>query len=198
MKNFKLTTTTVIIVIFLSLLALVCNHSDAYGHYVLERRIRASDVNYVEDYLNHGGDPNYVFRERLKSAQSLLGIATKKSDIAMVEVLLAKGADPNHLYAEKIYSPFIDAINVLPQTSKSREILKKFRDGFTILSQNCNGDTPLHWAYRYGDDKTIKILEGHPEFSLAAGVRNKLGETPMDIQSSRASKESAGQYPRSD
>ena len=68
----------------------------------------------------------------------------------------------------------------------SREILKKFTDGYTILKQNCVEDTPLHWAYKYGDDQVIRMLEKHPEFTLAVGIKNRLGETSLNIRNSRS------------
>jgi ankyrin repeat protein len=172
------------IVIILSLMLYCYKNREIYKYFMLEKRTRASDVNYVKQFINQGGDPNHVFREHLNSADSLLEIATKKSDLPMVEMLVSNGADPNHFYSQHYDSPYLNAITVSDKTENSYNILRKFTENFTILKPNCVGDTPVHYAYTYGDSKVINILGQHPEFILALGIKNRLGQTPLDIQNS--------------
>ncbi|XP_014221938.1 uncharacterized protein LOC106649173 isoform X1 [Trichogramma pretiosum] len=130
----------------------------------------------VEKFLEHGQDPNVVWRE---TGDSPLILALRYLRRRVAELLLRSGADPNLANAKGETPLHVICSQKKPELVQSFfQICDEKHLSVKIDARNELGDRPLHLALRIGNRKAVESLlrGGADPMSL-----NKEGSTPLHI-----------------
>jgi len=135
----------------------------------LYKAIEENKIQYIENFLKKGGDPNIV----LKGGDTALHIASKYGRIEIMKLLLDYGADPN-IRNDNLDTPLIYATS--EDQLKAIKLLIKYKADPNI--PNIEGDTPLHIAVRKKYPKAVELLYYYGAWIDSKNVK---GLTPVDI-----------------
>ncbi|XP_014234065.1 ankyrin-3-like [Trichogramma pretiosum] len=128
----------------------------------------------IEKFLEFGNDPNITLP---MTGEPLLHAALKKKEREIVEILLRKGANPNladksgyralHIICQDNSDDVHSAKMLFELSQKYHPLLVDAQDEF--------GDSALHLALRYGNNKLVEFLL---KIGADSSLVNKNGLTP--------------------
>lgn len=149
----------------------------------------------ASELIEAGADVNTTH----KYGYTPLGLAVGKGQEEFALQLLANGADHAIAYSSKHDSPLHSAVRKGSiKVVKAIVDLDKTASRKAIFMTDADGDSPLHELARYAEEfplLAVPILDELLAFStdVDINVRNKYGETPLDLALSRRNKEFAGE-----
>jgi ankyrin repeat protein len=168
---------------------------------------RLDDIDIVKALLADGADVNAKLKAPLLQRNHTAGDpglgegatplmrAAKSGDADLMRMLLEKGADPavvtrNHTTALMIAAGMTwrDGGGAFPTRDRGTDegavdaIELLLAHGVDINAVNDGGDTATHGAVQRGSEAVIRFLAAH---GARLDVKNKLGQTPLDVASAR-------------
>ncbi|KAM3073881.1 hypothetical protein ACMFMG_008499 [Clarireedia jacksonii] len=129
--------------------------------------------NYVENSYSYSDDENGYYYVVFNT---VLSIAITRASPSLVKRLIDEGAD---IHIEQNYIP--DYGQIVPYVVATIEPLLA-ADPKMIISQDGEGDTPLHYAIRghgYCGDKHVAIIEALCKHGAKSNIRGRTREIPL-------------------
>ncbi|MBD2459945.1 ankyrin repeat domain-containing protein [Oscillatoria sp. FACHB-1407] len=120
----------------------------------IEEAVKANDVEFVEQWLSAGGDPDYVDAQ----GQSLLYLATgPKGGFDVMDMLLDAGANPDVGLVSGNYTPLMNASSWVNLTAVERLL----EAGADPTLENSSGQTALETVGNAGgaEQEVMRRLE---------------------------------------
>jgi len=139
------------------------------------------DCQFINFFLDHGADPNYVHEDTLTYLQTPLEEAIRRQDRTCLDLLLQRGADPNAYNRKRYASPFMMTLRCEDlsfaqtmllygadwRTCDPRSVSKLPYERFEWFVKNSGyapnvpapeGESLLELATALGDGKKIELL----------------------------------------
>jgi ankyrin repeat protein len=149
-----------------------------FSHHVTPIKLAVRNQRVAEFLLDHGADPNDVFRDVLLTGcnfpfaeallergadlnpvmwddETLLHVAIHWGRIASAEWLLKKGADPNTARGKNLWTPLHQAAS----RGNARIVSSLLEHGANPNSRDGDGKTPLDVAHEKRRSAVVKVLE---------------------------------------
>lgn len=155
------------------------NLKDYEGASPLHNAVTSGNKEIVELLLSKNADIN----AQDINGESPVHYAIKKRNKGMVQFLLDKGANINGLSK---WTPIHEAVRLCHKNSSDIiELLAKLENKANINAQDSLGWTPLHWASKYCNLETLRLLL---EAGANVAIRNNKNELASDLARNEAIK----------
>ncbi|WP_186323623.1 ankyrin repeat domain-containing protein [Paenibacillus xylanexedens] len=134
-----------------------------HREYKINRAIVEGDMEYVQEYLNAGNDPN----GEEHSGWTLLMLAAEHERIDMADLLISHGANVNHRWNEGwtalhqavdlSIDGTIQTIGVLGE--EPTDMIEFLLNHGADMNIEAGGESPLDMAISYGSEKITNFLK---------------------------------------